>query len=77
MARRDQGLQLREPRLQHPGKTGHFTQLVWTASTKIGAGRVFGTVDGEWHDTYIAVIFSLRGNVAGEYQANVHKATTT
>jgi glioma pathogenesis-related protein 2 len=50
---------------------GHFTQLVWKGSTKIGAGRVCGTADGEWHDTYIAVNFSTAGNMEGAYKDNV------
>lgn len=50
---------------------GHFTQLVWNASTKIGAGRVCGSADNTWHDTYIAVVFSPAGNVTGAYKDNV------
>jgi len=50
---------------------GHFTQLVWKGSTKIGAGRVCGSADGTWHDTYIAVNFSAAGNMAGAYKDNV------
>jgi uncharacterized protein YkwD len=50
---------------------GHFTQLVWKGSTKIGAGRVCGTEDNTWHDTYIAVNFSTAGNMAGAYKENV------
>jgi glioma pathogenesis-related protein 2 len=52
-------------------KVGHFTQLVWKGSTKIGAGRVCGTEDNTWHDTYIAVNFSTAGNMAGAYKDNV------
>jgi uncharacterized protein YkwD len=50
---------------------GHFTQLVWKGSTKIGAGRVCGSADGKWHDTYIAVNFSAAGNMSGAYKDNV------
>jgi glioma pathogenesis-related protein 2 len=50
---------------------GHFTQLVWKGSTKIGAGRVCGTADNTWHDTYIAVNFSPTGNMAGGHKDNV------
>lgn len=50
---------------------GHFTQLVWKGSTKIGAGRVCGTADNTWHDTYIAVNFSPAGNMTGAYKDNV------
>jgi uncharacterized protein YkwD len=58
------------PAASGPGTIGHFTQLVWKASTKIGAGRVFGQ-DGEWWETYIAVTFEPPGNMAGAYEANV------
>ena len=54
---------------------GHFTQLVWKGSTKIGAGRVCGTEDNTWHDTYIAVNFSPAGNMAGAYKDNVLRST--
>lgn len=51
---------------------GHFTQLVWKGSTKIGAGRVYGkSTDGKWYETYIAVNFSPAGNVTGAYKDNV------
>jgi uncharacterized protein YkwD len=54
---------------------GHFSQLVWKGSTKIGAGRVCGTEDNTWHDTYIAVNFSPAGNMSGAYQDNVLRPT--
>jgi uncharacterized protein YkwD len=50
---------------------GHFTQLVWKGSTKIGAGRVCGSEDNTWHDTYIAVNFAPAGNMTGAYKDNV------
>jgi hypothetical protein len=50
---------------------GHFTQLVWKGSVKIGAGRVCGSEDNTWHDTYIAVNFAPAGNMAGAYKDNV------
>ncbi len=50
---------------------GHFTQLVWKGSAKIGAGRVCGSADNTWHDTYIAVNFSAAGNMTGAYKDNV------
>lgn len=55
--------------------TGHFTQLVWKNSTKIGAGRAFGQ-GSKWWETYIAVNFYPAGNMEGEYQANVAPATS-
>ena len=51
---------------------GHFTQLVWKGSTKIGAGRVYGkSTDGKWFETYIVVNFTPAGNVTGAYKDNV------
>jgi glioma pathogenesis-related protein 2 len=53
--------------------TGHFTQLVWKGSTRIGAGRTFGH-GAEWWETYIVLDFSPAGNMAGQYEANVAPA---
>jgi glioma pathogenesis-related protein 2 len=54
------------------GTIGHFTQLVWKGSTKIGAGRVYGQPEGStWYQTYIVVNFSPPGNMQGQYVANV------
>jgi uncharacterized protein YkwD len=62
-----------KPAPSDPSKTGHFTQLVWKGSIKIGAGRVYGR-GGDWYETYIAVNFSPAGNMAGAYEANVSPA---
>ncbi|MGM1064382.1 CAP family protein [Saccharothrix sp. Mg75] len=51
-------------------KTGHFTQLVWKDSARVGAGRAYGK-GGDWYETYIALVFSPAGNMEGAYQANV------
>lgn len=61
-----------DPAASDPSATGHFTQLVWNGSTKIGAGRVFGQ-DGQWWETYIALNFSPPGNMQGDYPANVNR----
>lgn len=47
--------------------TGHFTQLVWVASTQIGFGAYL-TSSGEW---LIVAEFDPPGNVEGEFAANV------
>ena len=47
--------------------TGHYTQLVWKASTQIGFGA-FLTSSGEW---LIVAEFDPPGNVEGEFAANV------
>jgi hypothetical protein len=48
--------------------TGHFSQLVWASSTKVGMGRVYGPKENE---TYIVFVFSPPGNYDGQYRANV------
>jgi uncharacterized protein YkwD len=54
------------------GKTGHFTQLVWKGSTKIGAARVTGREPGkQWYETYIVMVFQPPGNMMGEFAKNV------
>jgi uncharacterized protein YkwD len=55
----------------NPGTvTGHFTQLAWKATTKIGAARAFGQ-GSQYYETYIVAEFSPAGNVDGQYAANV------
>ena len=54
-----------------PGTTtGHFTQLVWKATTTIGAARAAGQ-GPQYYETYIVAEFSPAGNVTGQYAANV------
>lgn len=56
--------------------TGHFTQLVWRASTKFGAARAFGKSPGsEWYETYIVANFAPAGNMAGQFATNVAAPT--
>jgi uncharacterized protein YkwD len=50
-------------------KTGHFTQLVWKATTELGCGRV---ACGEM-DVFVCQ-FDPPGNVEGEYKENVKQA---
>lgn len=46
--------------------TGHFTQLVWNATTFIGVGISQGP-----NGTYVVVDYFPAGNVAGRYPQNV------
>jgi uncharacterized protein YkwD len=58
---------------QFSGNTGHFTQLVWKSSTKVGIGRVSGK-GSKYYETYIVFVFEPPGNMEGEFVANVLKA---
>jgi uncharacterized protein YkwD len=50
--------------------TGHFTQLVWKGSTKVGAARVAGQ-GSKWYETVIVFVFEPPGNMEGEHKDNV------
>ena len=52
------------------GVTGHFTQVVWKASTKLGIGKATGTNDGMTCD-YVVARYAPAGNMGGDYEANV------
>jgi glioma pathogenesis-related protein 2 len=55
---------------QFSSSAGHFTQLVWKASTKVGIARVAGQ-PGEYFETYIVFVFEERGNMSGAFADNV------
>ncbi|MFB4272972.1 CAP domain-containing protein [Nonomuraea sp. GTA35] len=55
---------------QFSSAAGHFTQLVWKASTKVGIARVAGQ-PGEYFETYIVFVFEERGNMTGAFAGNV------
>ena len=54
-------------------EVGHFTQIVWKATTKIGCAFA----EGNWNDIYPSYYFSCiyfpKGNIPGEYAENVFK----
>lgn len=57
-------------------KTGHFTQLVWQNTTKVGCGAVECNNDAKngakgW---FVVCEYDPAGNVIGEFEANVRKA---
>ena len=56
------------PRYQ-PG-TGHFTQVVWNGSTKVGFGR---SVNSKKKKSYIVAMYDPRGNVKGAFAKNVFR----
>ncbi len=56
--------------------TGHFTQLVWQATTTIGAARVFGQSPGSpYSEMYIVAEFLPAANTPGQFAANVPAPT--
>ncbi|MGR6914239.1 CAP family protein [[Actinomadura] parvosata] len=50
--------------------SGHFTQLVWKGSTKVGIARASGNT-GEYVETYIVFVFEPPGNMEGDFAQNV------
>ncbi|OJH40988.1 CAP family protein [Cystobacter ferrugineus] len=50
--------------------TGHFTQLVWKASTRLGCAIVQGKATQRW-ETYVVCNYSPPGNYQGQFPANV------
>ena len=49
-------------------KTGHFTQLVWKSSKKLGVGAAQAADSGAW---YVVCNYFPPGNVRGEFLNNV------
>lgn len=49
---------------------GHFTQVVWKGSTRLGCGSAHKTV-GKMINTYVVCQYAPAGNVRGLYTANV------
>lgn len=53
--------------------TGHFTQMVWAATTQLGCAFVQNQIQGaaNYGYYYFACEYSIYGNVAGAYSSNV------
>ena len=51
---------------------GHFTQVVWKASTKLGIGRAYGKRKGMFC-TWAVARYVPPGNYGGQYQDNVKR----
>lgn len=55
---------------------GHFTQVVWKSSTKLGVGKAAGRVwrnGKKWYCTWAVARYAPQGNVGGGYKKNVEK----
>lgn len=51
-------------------RTGHFTQLVWKSTDRVGLARAAGW--GEvWYETYVVAVFQPPGNHLGRFPENV------
>ena len=59
-------------------KTGHFTQVVWNESKKLGTGFAMGEID-EYTSFYCVSHYLPNGNVLGRFKKNVNriKSSTT
>ena len=57
---------------------GHFTQLVWKDTTKLGCARCGGysSLSNYW-ETYVVCNYKVRGNFAGQFTQNVLPRTKT
>ena len=58
------------------GETGHFTQVVWKGSLKLGIGKATGKIDEQaktWQCTWVVGRYSPAGNLVGSFQENVLK----
>jgi len=50
--------------------TSHFTQLVWTSTTREGCAVCGG--QGQYFEYYIVCVYQPPGNVFGQFANNVH-----
>lgn len=53
---------------KYKANTGHFTQLVWAATQRIGVGVVRSPLTNK---VYVTMVFDPPGNVGGAFKANV------
>jgi hypothetical protein len=52
-------------------ETGHFTQVVWKATTSVGCGRTNCTGSGGMDGWFVVCEYYPPGNVIGEFKENV------
>jgi hypothetical protein len=51
-------------------KTGHFTQVIWKTSTKLGVGLGFSS---DKKKAYVVANYSPPGNYMGQFATNVNR----
>lgn len=56
------------------GTTGHFTQVVWKGSIKLGCAVAHGK-GGKWFETYVVCNYLEPGNMQGAFPQNVARPT--
>ncbi len=59
---------------EKPGDTGHFTQVVWKDSKKLGVGKATGKKQN-MTCTYVVARYQPRGNIVSQFKDNVQKGT--
>ena len=59
---------------EQPGGAGHFTQVVWKKSTKLGIGKAVGKKNG-MTCTYIVGRYRPAGNYKSQFADNVVKGS--
>lgn len=52
------------------GGTGHYTQVVWKDSIKLGCGKGQPMKKYPWHDLWVCQ-YQVAGNMGGQYEKNV------
>ena len=68
--------EITEYNFEQPGfssTTGHFTQVVWKGSTRLGIGKATGYVDGFGTCEFVVGRYSPAGNLEGAFRANVQQ----
>ncbi|MBE9003091.1 MULTISPECIES: CAP family protein [unclassified Nostoc] len=71
--------EIKDYKYESPGfssETGHFTQVVWKGSTKLGCGAAQGTatIEGNKYNAfYVVCQYATAGNVQGQFPDNVLK----
>ena len=52
---------------------GHFTQVVWKETTKVGIAKASAKMADGWYGVWVVAHYGPAGNVGGDYIANVQQ----